>query len=85
MDAAKMRFPDETFDTVFLYNALSHVHAQWESIQKECRRVLNPHGSIYIIGTWKIDVTLMKDLFGDQVERHGNFFTVRISKETPCP
>lgn len=80
MDAARMRFPDETFDTVFLYNALSHVHAQWESIQKECRRVLTPHGSIYIIGTWKIDIALMKDLFGDEVDRHGDFFIVRIRK-----
>lgn len=85
MDAARMRFPDETFDTVFLYNALSHVHAQWKTIQKECMRVLTPHGSIYIVGTWKIDIALMKDLFGDQAERHGDFFIARIGRATTCP
>lgn len=82
MDAARMRFPDETFDTVFLYNALSHVYSQWEPIQKECRRVLKPHGSIYIVGTWKIDIVLMKDLFGGKVERHGDIYIVRLGKET---
>lgn len=77
MDAARMRFPDETFDTVFLYNALSHVHSQWEMIHEECRRVLKPCGSIYIIATWKMDITLMKALFGGQAERYGEFYIWR--------
>lgn len=77
MDAARMRFPDETFDTVFLYNALSHVHSQWEMIHGECRRVLKPCSSIYIIATWKMDITLMKTLFGGQAERNGEFYIWR--------
>lgn len=78
MDASRMRYSDKTFDTVFLYNALSHVSSQWGAIEKECRRVLKPHGSIYIIGTWKIDITLMKDLFGDQAKWNGKFLIARI-------
>lgn len=80
MDAARMRYSDETFDTVFLYNALSHVSSQWKAIEKECRRVLKPHGSIYIIGTWKIEIALIKDLFGNQAEWFGKFLCVKMNK-----
>ncbi|MDE6918236.1 MAG: methyltransferase domain-containing protein [Lachnospiraceae bacterium] len=80
MDAAQMRYADETFDAVFLYNAFAHVQSQWEAIETECRRVLKPDGSIYIIATWKVDIALMRDLFGDRAEWNGSFLIVRIDK-----
>lgn len=80
MDASKMRYPDEVFDTVFIYNALYHIRSQWEEIKKECRRVLRPEGSIYLIATWKLDVTLMHDLFAGEAEQNGDCLVVRIGK-----
>jgi len=78
MDAAKMEYSDEMFDNVFLYNALSHVQLQWEAIERECRRVLKPEGSIYIIGTWKLDIALITEMFGDKIESDKGFLIVRI-------
>ena len=80
MDAAKMTYPDEAFDTIFLYNALFHVQSQWEQIQKECKRVLKPEGSICIVATWKMDIALMQELFGDKTEENYGFWIVRLKK-----
>lgn len=80
MDAAKMSYRDETFDTVFLYNALFHVRSQWEVIREECRRVLKPEGSICIVGTWKLDTALMKDMFGEKAELNGGFLIFKMKK-----
>ncbi len=80
MDASKMRYPDGVFDTVFVYNALYHIRSQWGEIEKECRRVLKPGGSIYLIATWKLDVAQMQDMFVGRVSRNGDCFMVRIGK-----
>ena len=56
MDASKMVYADNTFDTVILYNAFSHIQTQWIEIEQECKRVLKADGVIYIVGTWKLDV-----------------------------
>ena len=80
MNAAAMEYKNETFDAVFLYNALSHVVSQWEKIEKECFRVLKPNGSIYIIGTWKIDKALMKDMFKEKARQKGVFLIVKLEK-----
>ena len=81
MDAAKMRYPDGTFDTVFVYNALYHINSQWEEIEKECRRVLKPEGNIYIIGTWKLDISLMQDMFGERAEQKGDCLVVKLGNK----
>lgn len=81
MDAAKMSYSDKTFDTIFLYNALFHVRSQWEAIKEECRRVLKPEGSIYIVGTWKLDTALMKDMFGEKAELNGGFLIYKMLKK----
>lgn len=80
MDATKMRYPDGAFDNVFVYNALYHISSQWEEIEKECRRVLKPEGSVYIIGTWKLDISLMRDMFGERAEQKGDCLVVKIGK-----
>ena len=80
MDAAKMRFSSESFDSVFLYHALSHIQSQWESIQQECMRVLKPEGCIYIVGTWKMDIALIHNMFHDEAEWNNGFLVVKIIK-----
>ena len=77
-DAASMNYPAESFDNVFLYNAFFHVQTQWKDIEIECRRVLRPGGRIIIIGTWKLDISLMLDIFGDAAEREDEFLVVKI-------
>ena len=77
-DAASMNYPAESFDNVFLYNAFFHVQTQWKDIEIECRRVLRPGGRIIIIGTWKLDISLMLDIFGDAAEREDEFLVVQI-------
>ena len=79
MDASRMSFPDGKFDTIFIYNAFFHIQSQWTNIEKECRRVLRPNGSIYIIGTWKLDTSLLTDMFGEQATWQGNYCIVRIT------
>ena len=81
MDAANMSYPDESFDNVFLYNAFFHVKEEWDEIEKECRRVLRPDGSIYIIGTWKLDTNLMLDIFGNGAKWYGKYLLARIENE----
>ncbi len=73
MDACAMRYPDEMFDSVFIYNAFSHIETQWGAIEKECRRVTKRHGKIYVIGSWKIDISSMEKAFGDKAKRDGDF------------
>lgn len=55
MDAAKMDFPSESFDTVILYNAVAHLGAELEKITKECLRVLRPNGVLLVISSFKMD------------------------------
>ena len=63
MDAGKMDFPDGAFDTVVFYNAFFHIQGQWPEILAECRRVLKPGGKILILGTWKLDISLIEEMF----------------------
>ena len=80
MDASKMDYADDTFDTVILYNAFSHIHSQWIEIERECRRVLKAEGVIYVVGTWKMDVHMMMDVFGDKAKWRDQFLIVEIRK-----
>lgn len=80
MDASRMLYPDEAFDGVFFYNAFAHVLSQWEAIERECRRVLRPGGGIWVAATWKIDIGQMEKVFGNRVQRFGNFSVVKIEK-----
>ncbi len=77
MDAARMRYPDGMFDSVFVYNALSHIRPQWEEIKRECLRVAKPGGKIFIIGTWKIDMNLIASLFPD-AKQNGDFLIAEL-------
>ena len=76
-----MSYPDNTFDTIVIYNAFFHLRDQWDEIEKECRRVLKAEGIIYVIGTWKLDTSLMIGMFGDQTFWKNGYLLVRIGKE----
>ena len=77
MDASKMEYSDHVFDMVFMYNAYYHIQTQWEKIEKECKRVLKSNGCIYIIGTWKLDTSIMLDDFGDKAVWLDDFLIVK--------
>lgn len=81
MDAAKMSFSDGSFDAVFVYNALFHMRDQWDEIRRECTRVLRENGAIFIIGGWKLDRSLMDDMFGDAAKSTGGFSVVKIEQQ----
>ena len=80
MDASKMDYADETFDTVILYNAFFHIQSQWMEIERECKRVLKAEGVIYVVGTWKLDVHIIMDVFGDKAKWRNQFLIVEIRK-----
>ncbi|MBD5081532.1 MAG: class I SAM-dependent methyltransferase [Ruminococcaceae bacterium] len=80
MDISKMTYANESFDTVFIYNAFSHIKDQWKDIERECRRVLKPQGKLYVISSWKIDTSLFEAEFGDKVQHCGDFFIVALKK-----
>ena len=80
MDASKMDYADETFDTVILYNAFFHIQSQWIEIEQECKRVLKAEGVIYVVGTWKLDVRIIMDVFGDKAKWRNQFLIVEIRK-----
>lgn len=80
MDASKMDYADGIFDTVILYNAFFHIQSQWIEIERECKRVLKADGVIYIVGTWKLDVSIMMDVFGDKAKWRNQFLIVEIRK-----
>lgn len=79
MDASRMDYADHTFDTVFIYNAFSHIYPQWKEIEKECRRVTKENGTIIIVSTWSLDTGLIRDTFGDKAVMRDDFLIVRIA------
>ena len=78
MDAAKMSYADNVFDTIVIYNAFFHIQSEWADIERECKRVIKKHGKIYIAGTWNLDINLMMDVFGDNACWHDEFLIVVI-------
>lgn len=81
MDAARMSYPDNTFDTIVIYNAFFHIQKQWDEIERECKRVLKHTGILYIIGTWKLDTSLLADTFGDRAFWKDDYLFVRMEKK----
>lgn len=63
MDATAMTFENCSFDTAVMYNAASHLAHIFDAVLAECRRVLRPGGSIWVISSFKIDQpVIMEDL-----------------------
>jgi ubiquinone/menaquinone biosynthesis C-methylase UbiE len=80
MDASQMRYSSDSFDTIILYNAFSHIYSQWDSIKDECMRVLKSSGVIYIVSTWKLDISLMTEVFGSNAEWKKDFLVAKLKK-----
>lgn len=80
MDASKMTYSDNEFDTVVIYNAFFHIRTQWGMIERECKRVLKETGKMFIVGTWGLDTNLMMDTFGDNAIWHDGFLIVETTK-----
>ena len=75
-----MDYPDNTFDTIVLYNSFFHIRSQWNEIERECKRVVKDDGMICIVGTWKLDTNLMKEMFGDDAKWQNGFLIVKMAK-----
>lgn len=89
MDATAMRFADETFDTVVMYNAVGHLEGILEKVLRECQRVLRPGGCIQVISSFQLDklvidsalLPLLSASGTDHVKERDQIFTyVRIEK-----
>ena len=80
MDASKMDYPDNAFDTIVLYNSFFHIRSCWNEIERECKRVVKAEGVIYIVGTWKLDTNLIGERFGEDAKWRDGFLIVKIRK-----
>ena len=61
MDATAMRFPDGSFDTVVLYNAIGHLAHIAEPVLRECLRVVNTTGVVWIVSSFRMDKTVIQE------------------------
>ena len=80
MDASKMDYPDNAFDTIVLYNSFFHIQSHWNEIEHECKRVVKHEGVIYIVGTWKLDTNLIEEIFSDDAKWKDGFLIVKMKK-----
>ena len=78
MDATQMSYSNNSYDTVILYNAFSHIYSHWDKIKEECMRVVKPSGAVYIISTWKLDVSLMNEVFDNNAVWMKDFCIVKL-------
>ena len=88
MDATAMRFPDGSFDTVVLYNAVGHLAQIAEPVLRECRRVLSADGAIWIVSSFQMDKAVIQETvlplleqsgYAYEVQNDANFVYVRVS------
>lgn len=60
MDAAAMTFPDGSFDTVMICNALFHLRECLPQVMAECLRVRRRGGVIVLASSFKLDMPLLR-------------------------
>ena len=63
MDAAALVFPDGSFDTAVLYNALGHLTAILPEVLSEALRVLRSGGTLIVCSSFSLDKTAMEERF----------------------
>jgi ubiquinone/menaquinone biosynthesis C-methylase UbiE len=61
MDATAMRFPDGSFDTVVLYNAIGHLAHIAEPVLWECLRVVNTTGAVWVVSSFRMDKSVIQE------------------------
>ena len=82
MDAAALAFPDGSFDTAVLYNALGHLTAILPEVLSEALRVLHPGGTLIVCSSFSLDKLAREEHFLPLLSERGfpRYLTViRIS------
>ena len=77
MDAAALSFPDGSFDTAMLYNALGHLTAILPEVLSEALRVLRPGGTLLVCSSFSLDKTAMEEHFLPLLSERGLLFSRR--------
>ncbi len=77
MDAAALSFPDGSFDTAVLYNALGHLTAIQPAVLSEAHRVLRPGGALIVCSSFSLDKTAMEEHFLPLLSERGLPFSRR--------
>ena len=77
MDAAALSFPDGSFDTAMLYNALGHLTAILPEVLSEALRVLRPGGTLLVCSSFSLDKTAMEEHFLPPLSKRGLPFSRR--------
>lgn len=61
MDATALKFKNDSFDTVVVYNALAHLKTVLDGILSECLRTAKPGGCICFISSFSIDKRIIEE------------------------
>lgn len=77
MDAAAMTFPDGSFDTAVLYNALGHLTAILPEVIPEALRVLRHGGTLIVCSSFSLDKTVMEEKLLPLLKERGLPFSRR--------
>ena len=77
MNAAALSFPDGSFDTAMLYNALGHLTAILPAVLSEALRVLRPGGALIVCSSFSLDKTAMEEHFLPLLSERGLPFSRR--------
>ena len=77
MNAAALSFPDGSFDTAMLYNALGHLTAILPEVLSEALRVLRPGGTLLVCSSFSLDKTAMEEHFLPLLSERGLPFSRR--------
>ena len=77
MNAAALSFPDGSFDTIMLYNALGHLTAILPEVLSEALRVLRPGGTLLVCSSFSLDKTAMEEHFLPLLSERGLPFSRR--------
>lgn len=68
LDARQLSFEDESFDAVFLYDALQHIEER-ERALAECVRVVRPSGAVCAIETNDHGIEYFRQTEGFEIEK----------------
>lgn len=80
MDVTAMKYEDQTFDTVVMYNAIAHLDTVIPETLSESKRVLKAGGVIYVISSFKIDKAVIEEKLVPYLEKSGERYTIETDK-----
>ena len=80
MDVTAMKYEEQTFDTVVMYNAIAHLDTIIPETLKESKRVLKAGGCIYVISSFKMDKAVIEEKLVPYLEESGERYTVETDK-----